>query len=580
MILVMAIMLTVSPFFFGGEHIFGRMILFIGTSIFLIIAALKKPRLLSLPAWKNPDVWLGIFFLFTVLSITTSKSPRTSLEAVMDLSAGLLLFFTCRTIGLRSHRLFGSLLLLGGLILGIVGLISFLRYPGEAYRLFGPYRNSDGFGAAFLLPLLLAVAFFLELKMRSLKVLFYVILVTVLTFLFLTSAASAMVGIFLAVVFGFVYFRFKPSWKHTILVLMVVTVALLGSYGIRSLRTVPEGARPSASFATTGITTKNARESFLQRMSFLHSSLAMAVTYPWTGVGIGMWNSEFPRFQKSLIERSSLAHGLIPQYLGELGFLGTAAFLGFLASVVYAIFLSAKKTGDVFLHSVSIGLLALAITGTIDISWFYPSIQFTFWAFAGMAVAPLTDIPKRVMPFRVAFFAFALLLLFWISLRGMTLLLVQRAEQYGQRGDWQMAFQTASRVSRMFPHIREHLRLMQLASFGAQSTEQTAQAKYIARTALQNDPTQPLPYLLLGKIAVAEGDLLEAEELFRTGIYADPYFTPELSLELMVLLLRSGRDDEARSIGNRALTETGYGVPDRETILTTIARLLKNPASP
>jgi O-antigen ligase len=98
--------------------------------------------------------------------------------------------------------------------------------------------------------------------------------------------------------------------------------------------------------------------------------------FPWTGVGLGNFNSPFSRY----------AHNSYVQMGAEMGILGLAAFLWLIGSFLKA----CKKTGnrpskDTQRIIYPMAILAFLIHNSIDFTFFLPEISLIGWIILGLS---------------------------------------------------------------------------------------------------------------------------------------------------------------------------------------------------
>lgn len=569
------IAVSVTPFFFGGHYPAGRIILFLCAGFALLLAIKDGLRIIRLSWWKNPDVWFLAFLLVSAASFFITRSPLVTRDAFADILVWWAFFVAGRAIRSSHDRsLFIGFLLVGTFVLSVWSLVAHFTYDIPLTRTYGPFRNSDGLGPSLLIPMVTAWALVWMVRRPWIRVFAFCNAFILTGTLVLTSSVSAGAGIVIAGILGLVLLRPRVRFRTVSFALLVFMFAIGSAFAFRALQA--KQANPdAASFASvqefTGV---GAASSFSQRWRFIRSSLAMAAAAPLTGQGLGMWNAYFTQFQRSVVDRTGLAHGLVPQFLGELGWPGLVVWTGVLASTILCAFRSAQRHNTTFLTAGAIGLAALAVAGSIDIPWFYPSITGTFWLLAGMTVAPLTDepVPKKQQRIVSATATLiAIVLIFFGVIRFMSSTLTAQAEQAGNRKDWIDAYATAGLALRMLPNHEEELRIMFLLNFNKRLPNEKEDAKRVTERVLRRNPLQPAAYLQRGTIAREEGDLSAAESFYREGLRIDPFFTPNLSVELAKLLIAQKQFAEGKAVALRALAETSGNLPNGNQSLSVLA---------
>jgi hypothetical protein len=300
----------------------------------------------------------------------------------------------------------------------------------------------------------------------------------------------------------------------------------------------------------------------------------MVADHPLLGTGLNTWAEYFPRYQRSLRERSELAHGTATQYAGEMGIVGVVAFLFTFGAVLLAL-LGAARRRSLLAPSSFTGLLALALASMVDISWFYPAVLCSFWFFSGtyLHTESVEMSTKRLIRgYRTGMTLLALLLLFYGFTRMVTSYFVDAADRSGaKKKDFIDTIASAELAMRVLPTPSEELRMTILLYTNGWSPPDRAEAKAWAERTLRHNPWQPATYLLLGRIAKDEKDNARAEEYFRDGLEKDPHFVPDLAVELAALYLEAGRYAETRDLASAQLHRTGADVPGGLRSLSRLA---------
>lgn len=568
------ITVALTPFSFGGENPIGRFALFLCAGFALLLTLRDGLRSIRATWWKNPDAWFLFFLFLCGISFFVTPSLLLSRETFAIILLWWMFFVIGRTFRTEHNRVFLVIyLLFGTLAVAVWSLIIHFDYPGTIARTFGPYRNSDGLGPSLLLTFFLSWALTLMVQPMWRRVLLFCCAFVITVTLVLTSAVSAGIGIFGAGLFGLFFFRprfrIRPIGSAILLLLLIA-----GSiYAFRTAQNKQTGSEKNPIATLEDFTGVGALSSFRERVGFIRASLAMASDRPLTGQGLGLWRAVLPKFQQNLTV-SGTAHGELPHRLGELGWPGVVALSGLLLSTVFLALQTARKSGSVILSSAALGLGALAIAGSIDVPWFYPSITAMFWLVAGMAVAPAThEIPRlgwaRIVPLVVALTAIGSIL--FGTLRFMTSRLVSQAEKSGNQGDWIDAYSTAGLALRLLPNHEEEMRLMRLLNFNARLPSEQQEARRATERVLRNNPLQPAAYLQLGIIERNTGNFTAAESFFRDGLAVDPHFAPYLSIELARLLIAQDRVAEGKEIVVLARSQTGRNIPNVDQAMSDLA---------
>lgn len=568
---IAALMFGASPFFFGGADYWGRAILLWGIAFILMLWAFTRLRRGSDRRWwLRSELWFVLFLAFAGLSLALSQAFRAGLENFVLLIAGAALFFAGRSLdNQKLQRRFFAALVLAGVALVLWSLWFFLAKDQTTTRLFGPLKNSDGLGAALLLPMTIAVGFLRSARRRTAWIFSGSATLILGVGLALTTAVSALLGLVLALLCAWPFVRPRFSRRSLLVACALLALVVAGSAILRSTRR----ANPQAA-DTIGINQVAAVSSFNQRWAFVRTSLAMAGDRPFIGVGLGLWSDYFPKYQKSLLERSELAHGLLPQYVAEIGWPGLAFFLLLLASIAREFFQTLRNRATPLTTAAVIGCAALLVAGLIDISWFYPSSFLAFWFVAGSLLTGSTSVVQGRFAtgiWRLAAVTIALLLAGWGSIRFVTSYWTAAADASAQHGDRIDALSTAKLAMNLVPTPSEELKLSGIKLMYSFGPDDKAELREWAARTHRHNPLQPATSLLLGRIARADGDAGLAEQRYREGLGLDEHFVPDLAVDLAELLEKNGRFDEAIALADSQIGRTGFDVPLRARSLGQLA---------
>lgn len=555
----------VVPFNFGGLELWGLLGL-VALSVLATVVALFQPlQHNDVPQWRNPTVWYVGFLALIALSFAFTKAPVITADHALLAFLGFLLFFAYRILGERidRERLFLALILAGT----VITVWSLWRYVdmGTVSRILGPFRNPDGLGPALLVPLALAVGWLRSRSGRG-RILPGIVAALLLFAFALTACVAALLGILGALVLGWLVLRPRIRPRTVGLVLVGVAVLAGALFVTRALL-----LDTSDITAITAFPRNAAAGSFRFRTEYALTSLRMTNAHPWTGVGFGTWADHATLHQRDLGERSARAHGLLPQYLGELGYPGGLAFLGLLATTLILVWRSVRS-GTPFEKAGAVGATALAFAACIDIGWLYPSNIALFWIVAGALVVPSTVrmTQARLQRFyRVTLAVFASATLLYQAARWTSTYLEQEANKAAGKKDWYGMVANASLAMRFLPNPVQETALAYLYYQNGRGEERTVMKEWAER-ALRHNPQASQTYVLLDRIAVENKDLVAAERFMRDGLAVDPHFTPELAIDLARLLLDAQRNAEARDIASTMIANIG-AVPNAGPAMSLLA---------
>ncbi|MFH1170971.1 MAG: tetrahydrofolate dehydrogenase/cyclohydrolase catalytic domain-containing protein [bacterium] len=565
--------LLAAAFFFGGADYRGKLILVCGSALASILWWFVPPRIIRAPWWQNPDLLYLAFLLLAGASTLFSSAPRKSVEDFSLLLLAGLAFLLGRMVPPQRQKDVAALVVLGAVALALWSGWSFLYNNADAYpRLYGPFKNPDGLGAGLLLPLALSVGLIRLAEKRWKKIAAGCCVLILGAAIALTSAVSSFIGLFVAGAAGLIVFR--PKVKKGIIGIVLVLL-LLAAGLVAIIRGVPLHGSTGTSIIT-GLSSVGSAGSFSQRISFVQSSLSMLAHHPVFGVGFGLWSDFFPQYASSTLERTELAHGMLPQVAAELGIAGFILFAGLLIAVFTSLLRCVRSgTAGPFAPFGVTGLLALAIAACIDIPWFYPVLLLAFWFFAGVFLVPATQEWTRrqvVVPFRVCLTIVVILLLGYGIARSITTYYVEAAERSagGAQRDFIDAMATADLAMRILPTPNEELRMSIVLLTQSWSAPDKQKLRTWAERTLHDNPLQPATYLLLGRSVLANGDRAQAASLFQQGLGHDPHFVPDLAIDLTGLYLGDKRYEEARVLAKEQIGRTGESVPNRAASLAAL----------
>lgn len=552
-LLVLAFFIAgVVPFNFGGLELWGMLGLVVLAALAAAIALFQPLQHNDVPRWRNPTVWYVGFLVLVALSFATTKAPVITADHAALALIGFLLFFAFRTIESERDRkrIFLALVLAGV----VVALWSLWRYfsVGTISRILGPFRNPDGLGPALLVPLFVSFGWSVMTHGRRRIVPGIVAFVLLFTFA-LTACVAALLGLLGALLIGWLVLRPRVRPRTIAAATLVLIALVLALFVVRAML-----------FRTTSITNitsfpKNAASiSFFHRVEYARTSLRMANAHPLTGVGFGTWADHATLYQHDISERSARAHGLVPQYLGELGYPGAFAFVGLLIFTLSLVW-RRTRSGTALEKNAAVGVTALAIAACIDIGWLFPANLALFWIVAGILVSPST-VPMTNLGlqrfYRVTLGSFTVALLLFQAARWTSSYLAQQADAAAGKKNWYDMVASANLAMRFLPNPVEETRLAYLYYINGRGEERTTMQSW-AKRALRHNPQASQTYVLLDRIAVENKDVAATERSTRDGLAIDPHFTPELAIDLARLLLDAQRNAEARDVAATMLANIG-----------------------
>lgn len=223
-------------------------------------------------------------------------------------------------------------------------------------------------------------------------------------------------------------------------------------------------------------------------------------------------------------------HSLYLQTLGELGIVGLALLLAFLAAVLVGggcAVVSADGAERAALAAALAGCVAFYLTAVVDWMWQVPVLPVALLLLASILVtarAPRQESPirLRLLP-RAGFAAVALAIVFAIAVPLASTSLVRRSESEFRAGDLAAALSAARRAQSAqpdaaSPRLQEALVLEAVRAFG--------RASEAARAATDREETNWRNWLVLSRVEAERGRADAAVRDFRRARALNPHFPP------------------------------------------------------
>jgi O-antigen ligase len=161
--------------------------------------------------------------------------------------------------------------------------------------------------------------------------------------------------------FAWIYLRSKSSQavrtSNRRLFFAILTIGLLAVIYLRHYQAVM-GATPWTSYLS------------LNRWHYWKSALAMWRQSPWTGNGLGSYETVYPYFRKEGVENTRFAHSFPLQWLAETGLIGVFALIGLLGSAI-RLYTSLDSPTDSKRPIFELTLLLILLYGAFTISLNY-----------------------------------------------------------------------------------------------------------------------------------------------------------------------------------------------------------------
>ncbi|MFA6525244.1 MAG: O-antigen ligase family protein [Patescibacteria group bacterium] len=351
-------------------------------SVFLITTTRIDDKKFKLP------IILKAFIFFLILSSLFSIYHYNS---VLGLVMYLLFITAFRMIVqfVGSNRQFTIIIFTIStiaLVAAINGIINFFQLQDISLGVASFFGWRNVFAGFILLVLPITLTQFLVGKERKTNVFFGITTVLLAVNLYLTFSQASWIA--MAVVFlMLIWFVRKLPIKQLITrlsILIVLSVVLV--FSLLQMHTPLSGE----SIQAANVIQSNAVSN---RIDYWKTSWEIFTNYPWTGVGIGNFETIYTHYQQNVWSFSVSPHNSLLLYLTELGIFGIIIFLIFL----YSIFKKARKVirktaeEDQKLHYYAIGVTGGIIASfghsLTDIDWEIPALLLLWFVEVGIIFA-------------------------------------------------------------------------------------------------------------------------------------------------------------------------------------------------
>jgi O-antigen ligase len=238
-----------------------------------------------------------------------------------------------------------------------------------------PHTNILAGYMALLLPVPIALTLY-YLRNKK-KVLLGLICALAVYALVLTFSRSAVLGIWLAILFIGIIKKDK-----LILALLLLSLFIAPFFAPKSIRNWAKATDSPWEFLLNK-----------ERFDLYKTALNMVKEHPFIGVGV---NTYCLNYQKYKVSQASVltnkgnwyAHNIFLQMAAEIGIAGLAVFIWLLISLFMSFFVFLKKTDDHFLEvcalGIASGLVAFLVNGITETNLYYPKIAVLFWYQVGL----------------------------------------------------------------------------------------------------------------------------------------------------------------------------------------------------
>lgn len=335
---------------------------------------------------------LGCFLAVCIFSVFYSVDPTLSLRGLIRKTMEYALMLLIAADLVRSQKTQGGSVkawVISGTGVVLYGLLQewtmlselhavqavdpITRRPVEFIRMVGPYQNPNDL-ATFLMVISLVLAPYLTLWRGKTRILLGLLITALMGCLIRTQSMGGLIGfcVGLAVLLADLP---KRSVRWGLGGVAVVAVGLF-------ILTEPE---PILSLTFSDVASH-------QRLEMWRTAWRMILARPWLGQGLNTFMANYSTYATSEAMGPTYAHNFLLQTAAEIGWLGLAAFLWFLAALFLAFRQDLRRTAQrsfkaqrTGLMGLTAGLAAFLIQAAFDTN-FYALRQATlFWTLAGCA---------------------------------------------------------------------------------------------------------------------------------------------------------------------------------------------------
>ncbi|MFA6573306.1 MAG: O-antigen ligase family protein [Patescibacteria group bacterium] len=351
-------------------------------SVFLIAATQTDDK-----KFKLPIILKSLIFFLILSSLFSVYYYNSILTLVM-----YLLFITAFWMivqFVRSKEQFKLIIFIistVALVAAINGIVNFFELQDISLGVASFFGWRNVFAGFILLVLPITLTQFLAGKERKANVFFGITTLLLTVNLYLTFSQASWIAM-TVVFFMLVWLSRKLPSKQLITrlsILIILSVVLV--FSLLQIHTPLSGE----SIQSANVIQSNAVNN---RIDYWKTSWEMFTNYPWTGVGIGNFETIYTHYQQNVWSFSVSPHNNLLLYLSELGIFGLITFLIFL----YSIFNKAKKVirktaaedQTLYYYAVGVtgGIIASFGHSLTDIDWEIPALLLLWFIEVGIIFA-------------------------------------------------------------------------------------------------------------------------------------------------------------------------------------------------
>lgn len=364
----------------------------------LYLAALLRERSMGKSV---KGIWLcfALFAFAVTLSVLTSISPGESIRVFVFFVTAFIfciLTYGVLTDGDRFTKLSAAIyaaVLISGLIamyqkvMGVAidpSLTDVSTSRGVPGRVFSTLANPNNYAEFLVIFMPLCIAFALTRKKAYEKVLLIGGLAIPLVALLLTYSRSSWLG------FAFAMLIFAAFYNKKMLPVIIVL-------GICAIPVLP--ASILNRIATIG-NLKDTSSSY--RIDIWMGTLSLLGSYWLTGTGLGpeAFRKIYLLFSLPEARPAPHTHMLFMEVFAEMGIIGFAVFVVFIAALVVCSLKAAKRVKKespmrLYVIAAASSMLGIMVMGFAEYIWFYPRVLTAFFIAIGFAMAAIRQSKKE-----------------------------------------------------------------------------------------------------------------------------------------------------------------------------------------
>lgn len=551
--------------------------LLLSSSLGLLAARLRRASTTSFIISRNRiflSVSLLLFVIWSGASLTWAANPYPALHHTFVWGAYLLFFLLLEQVAQRPRLLYASITMLGVLILiiGIACIIGFFATPLSLFR-----NNGLGEPLAVAVPLFAA----LSLGLRQRRAALFCGMTAVVAWLAMlqmserASFIATTTGLALLGVIALALPRFRP---HS----LARAVSLAAAFAaVTMLQSVPlPFAQEEAAGNLTPVFSRVIKETSAEdlntraRFLFWGAALEMVRERPAIGVGADNYDVAFAdaraRFSarnpsSSLVEINEgflavRAHNEYLQILAELGIVGFALFLLFVAALLWAAFCALRRARSPLVPGAIASLTVFAISSgasSVSFRWMGSGLVFFFAValvsrFASVEAqvsksAAIGFAPLFARRATAAAFIFSLVMLLAMCAQSLNVLMNGAAQESADTVQAESRFRSAVFWN---PYdAAAHFNYGMWLYFQGRANEGTPHIRY----GVENGINTSTCYVYLAAAETESGDLRAAEATIARAIEVYPR-SVLLRIRHASVLIGLGRSQEAQDEYTKALS--------------------------